>query len=673
MYLKKAAFEGGIKMEFTQEEKAMQLQQAVLNNSVEELRKICDALGEIEMPAPALGLACRFRGLDIVKVLVEKGATFDFPSTKKIEERYHCYIGKKYGNYRTNYAMYLLKIFGENSRIFCINGMTMERSANTKEGRQLPFLSDEKRVDVLKYLLENREKIAFQPEELLFYAIYFKDTAIVKELKTYNIKLSKIRVQKLTEGAIAMDGYWFEYVLLTEQLADSDYLEIMQQIAAELDGKQFYFTWNIYQITKKRFCDLKIFEFFLAQFKQEKMNKIEMIRDFIEQDQIDALPIIEREGWLNVTKRRDEIIAYASENNKTEMLSWILDFKNRTADFAAEQERADKKLMRELNAAPNSVTALKKIWNYKKEENGTLTITNYKGTEFEVTVPEKIGKGVVAAIGKGAFSGSYYNGKVTAEQIEHRCKITKIILPETVHEIRAGAFFNMKSLVEINIPEGVSVIEEEAFGCCRSLKHLTLPKSLEKIGARAFYVMEALKQITIPDGVCEIGEEVFANCNALRKLIFSNSLKKIGKLAFAHCQKLEEIHIGESVEEIGASAFYGCVCLKNIMIPGTVTNMKKYMFYECSVLESVQIREGVQEMDDGVFFKCPNLKVVFVPKSVQHLITKKYGARKCGVFEECPNLTVVCPKKSKMEEYCIKKGLRFRNNEDLESNYFMEE
>ena len=35
------------------------------------------------MSAPALGLACRFRGLDVVKALVEKGATFDFPSTKK--------------------------------------------------------------------------------------------------------------------------------------------------------------------------------------------------------------------------------------------------------------------------------------------------------------------------------------------------------------------------------------------------------------------------------------------------------------------------------------------------------------------------------------------------------------------------------------------------------------
>lgn len=68
-------------MELTQKEKAEQLQHTVLNGSVEELSKIYNTLGYVEMSAPALGLACRFRGLDMVKALVEKGATFDFPST----------------------------------------------------------------------------------------------------------------------------------------------------------------------------------------------------------------------------------------------------------------------------------------------------------------------------------------------------------------------------------------------------------------------------------------------------------------------------------------------------------------------------------------------------------------------------------------------------------------
>ena len=61
-------------MEVSQKEKAAHLQRAVINSSVEELSKIYGELGFVEMSAPALGLACRFRGLDVVKCLVNAGA-----------------------------------------------------------------------------------------------------------------------------------------------------------------------------------------------------------------------------------------------------------------------------------------------------------------------------------------------------------------------------------------------------------------------------------------------------------------------------------------------------------------------------------------------------------------------------------------------------------------------
>lgn len=88
------------------------------------------------------------------------------------------------------------------------------------------------------------------------------------------------------------------------------------------------------------------------------MKKFHIIRGLIDENAVDALAVVEGEGWLATPKKRDEMIAYASQNKKTEALAWLLDFKNRTADIAAEQEKVDKKLMRELNAVPGSVTAL---------------------------------------------------------------------------------------------------------------------------------------------------------------------------------------------------------------------------------------------------------------------------------------------------------------------------
>lgn len=59
-----------------------------------------------------------------------------------------------------------------------------------------------------------------------------------------------------------------------------------------------------------------------------------------------------------------------------------------------------KKLMRAFSMTSDSVTALRKLWSYEKGEDGTLTITNYKGKESVVVVPERIGKNIVTAIGR---------------------------------------------------------------------------------------------------------------------------------------------------------------------------------------------------------------------------------------------------------------------------------
>lgn len=501
-------------MELTQKEKAEALEQAVINCSAEELSKIYDKLGYVEMSAPALGLACRFRGLDIVKILVEKGATFDFPLTEETEIIYHCYIGQKYANYRTNYSLYLLKVFrGELKGACCLKGMKFTKNAKREVGKSLLFLADEERITVLNYFIAQKEKISFQPEEMLFYAIFAKDKVIYEELRKQGVTLSDRRIHTVTEGGIASDGYWYEFGALTGKLADKDYLDVMQQLALELHGKPFYYTEKMFDITKKRFHDLEIFEYFLAHFQQGKMKKYQIIRNLIDEDVLDALPVIERIGWLSVPKKRDEIIEYASKNKKTEALAWLLDYKNRTADFAAEQEKAEKKMMHELNISPNSVEALRKIWSYKKREDGTLVITNYKGIDTEVVVPEKIGKSIVTAIGYGAF-----------------CEMSR--------------------LKEIRIPKGVEKIESNAFRGCRSLKN-----------------------ITIPEGVQEIGMLAFGACDALKTIIIPGTVKSVGTFAFANCNQLKKVYLCEGVLEIGARAFEKCSCLEEVILPQSVQNL----------------------------------------------------------------------------------------------------
>ncbi|MDE6992402.1 MAG: leucine-rich repeat domain-containing protein, partial [Lachnospiraceae bacterium] len=567
------------------------------------------------------------------------------------------------------------------------------------DGEELPFLSDAERVEVLRYLLENRERIAFFPEELLFYAIFFGDTALTEELKKNDIGISQKRVEIITEGATAMNGYWFEYILLTQHLADEAYLGVMQQLAAELSGKLFHYTANVYEITRHRLVDIRVFEFFFSHFKKEKMNKRTILCGLVDDGLTEALPAVERAGWLDQPRKRDEIIDYATEKGRTEMLAWLLEYKNRTADLVLEQEKADKKMMRELNMAPDSVAALKKIWSYRKRADGSLFVTNYKGTDTEVTVPEKFGKGIVTAIGDGAFAGDYsgYNIKATADHIRQHGKITALTLPGTIKSIGASAFEAMCALKQINIPGGVREIGAYAFEKCTSLEEIRIPENVKEISAYTFSKCCLLEAFTIPEGTREIGQRAFSECSALKSITIPASVQKIRKNALSECINLETIELNEGVREIDESAFSDCRSLTSIVIPGTAETIGADAFSGCRRLEAVQIGAGVKEIHRYAFQHCESLKSIAIPESVETIgeCAFAYCSRLeevciCGevkkieaiVFHDCvnlktikvlqsipnrilgetferhPGLVVSCPKGSKTEMYCKKKGIR---------------
>lgn len=647
-------------MELAQEEKAARLEQAVMESSAVEIAAVYAKLGEVELTAPALGLACRFRGLAVVRALVENGATFDFPPLKERRGNYNYYIGYKDARYRTNYYLYLLSADWKMLRYALgFEGIDPQQGKRLEQGARLP---DEERAAVLRYLLEKRDEISFQPDEMRFYALFFRDRVLYEAIKNAGIGFPGKYLDAIADGVGTTNVYWTAYVALSRRLADAEYLEVMQELAAALGGKPFHYTEALFDSIDRRLSDFRMFEFFFAHFNREKMNRTRILRCVIDKNLLDAMPLIEQEGWLGTPKKRDEMIAYASVKERTEMLAWLLDYKKRTADFAAEQDRADKKLMRDLNAAPDSVYALKKIWGIRKEQDGTLTITNYKGTNLEVAVPEKIGKSTVAAIGKRAFSGAYYHrGRAVekSEHTEHHRTVTKIWLPGTIRQIGNAAFHNMAALAEINIPDGVKEIGEAAFSFCRSLNRICIPGSVEKIGEGAFG-NAAAAELELSMGLREIGNNAFYRCG-LKTLTIPGSVEKIGEGAFAGCDRLATVCICEGVQEIGACAFERCTALRSIVIPGTVRQIKMDAFRACQNLEYVEIGEGVEEIGMNAFFQCRSLQTVRLPASIRRLKTRQAGDCKSEVFDECPGLTVVCPGGSRAEAYCIRKNVRYQN------------
>lgn len=77
--------------------------------------------------------------------------------------------------------------------------------------------------------------------------------------------------------------------------------------------------------------------------------------------------------------------------------------------------------------------------------------------------------------------------------------------PNGAVRVSARAFFGHPSLEQLEIAEGVTCIEREAFMRCENLRSVSLPESLQELGDRAFATTD-LSSCAVPAGVKHLGE-----------------------------------------------------------------------------------------------------------------------------------------------------------------------
>ena len=234
----------------------------------------------------------------------------------------------------------------------------------------------------------------------------------------------------------------------------------------------------------------------------------------------------------------------------------------------------------------------------------------------------------------------------------------------------------LKAPYELNgtysIKEGVRIICNNAFFCCRSLADIVIPDSVTSIGDKAFYRCSSLTSFVIPNGVTRIGNGAFLGCSSLKEVAIPDSVTSIGDGAFASCRSLSNIVIHDGVTSIGDGAFWGCssflikyisipksvICLngnpfvkwegkleclspnfiyeddvlfnkdkskiisfrnqavKSYIIPSSVTSIGDSAFAGCSSLSNIAIPSSVNSIGDKAFWDCCSLTSIVIPDSV---------------------------------------------------------
>jgi len=144
-----------------------------------------------------------------------------------------------------------------------------------------------------------------------------------------------------------------------------------------------------------------------------------------------------------------------------------------------------------------------------------------------------------------------------------------VVIPDGVTVIADNAFESNGHVRRVVIPEGVVLIGQGAFAECEQLAEVALPTTLKEIGAFAF-AETALKSIELPAGLVSLGEEGTFFDTKLNSITIPGGVKVIPLQAFANCDELEEVILEEGVEEIEGIAFSRCGNLRSVTIPDTL-------------------------------------------------------------------------------------------------------
>lgn len=321
-----------------------------------------------------------------------------------------------------------------------------------------------------------------------------------------------------------------------------------------------------------------------------------------------------------------------------------------------------------------TVNAAQEMWLDGEADGFQYSIQlNYGYTVIKSVDQDKTGVVEIPAIiaddpitiARGAFRG---------------CKMTELILPDTVTTINSEAFEDCKNLTTIHFPasftdfHGKSENSGDNGGLdswikgCDSLKAFTVSENnphyksmngilyskdgktvgpvppaisfdsinwngISAIGDFAFCGRETQRaDIEIPSQITSIGDYAFcgyggswydSSYDGTVNIKLNEGLASIGEYAFSSIYHLEGIDLPDSLTTLGKGAFASDNQLKSMTIPPKVTVIPDSLFEYCLNLESVTLPNGITEIGQLAFYS-NKFTSVQLPTSLKKIDDKAF-------------------------------------------------
>ena len=197
-------------------------------------------------------------------------------------------------------------------------------------------------------------------------------------------------------------------------------------------------------------------------------------------------------------------------------------------------------------------------------------------SDREVIVPSQV-----------EYEGKSYPVTVIDREAFYGMKMTSLVLPDSVIEIKDSAFENCGCLRDVYLGNNLKKIGNSAFEWCENLRYMPIPASVQQVGYHALhrtvlvdnswnwgvlyfghilygyhgdlpehsYIEVREGTTVIADGAFNSKFESLTDYNNLEGIVLPDGIKRIGDDAFAYCKGLTYVSMPKSVEYIGRYSF----------------------------------------------------------------------------------------------------------------------
>ena len=195
------------------------------------------------------------------------------------------------------------------------------------------------------------------------------------------------------------------------------------------------------------------------------------------------------------------------------------------------------------------------------------------------------------------------------------CGLTELVLPDSVTEIRGGAFGDMTKLASVSIGQNVTAFAADALDGCTALQRIDVTAGnthYESVDGVLYYADSAglvrypaglmRSTYTVDPSAMLIESRAFADTKALGSVVLPDELVQLGSAAFKNSSISEMDMTGLALlTEIPAEAFEGCRSLSSVILPDGLTQINAEAFAHCGSLAEINIPDAVYFISDGAF------------------------------------------------------------------------